>query len=252
MDENNVISESTLNKNTIKFRQSADVLIVIYFQKTYPTNLTSSDSLSLDSLSSDSLLSDTLHAFKSNIIIGPIIDRIYCVNNMYTITLESYTDLLDICKRNFTEICQSAVDDKVHYKTKYKEFRKYFKIVCVEKINDATISLTDVDMINDLDFMQSEIITCMMHMDLLKQRCNISRNVNESLENTSDMKRYNFYDNMINKQQHLMFQISTAEQYVEYLNKIAKILDKNTDDVDVTLKEKQIMNNVMNISNTMW
>lgn len=203
------------SKSSIKFRQTSDVTIVL--------------------TSNDACTDQTNITYKlSHITIGPLVDRVKYVKCFYAISVDENPDFQKISKEHFTESYNS--EHEIRFTTKYKEFKKYFKIVCARELNDLSTPLSDQDLINDLDFMKSEIVTCQINMNLLKQK--------------GDMTKYAFYDNMINKQQHLMFQVPTPEQYASYLDKIAKLLDKNVD--DVTNKEKQIMNDVMEVSKNVW
>ena len=200
------------NLNTsIKFRQNDNVLIVL--------------TINIDI--------DIKHDL-SHIIIGPLIDRVNYNKCFYAIKIEDYPDYHKILKDYFT---QSYISNhEVHFTTKYKVFKKYFKITYARELPELLLQLSDQDLVDDLDFMKSEIINCQINMNVHKQNGN--------------MMKYAFYDDIINKHQHIMFQIPTNNQYMLYLDKISLILDQN---IDIMLnKEKQIMNDVMDISNNIW
>ena len=172
----------------------------------------------------------------SHITIGPLIDRVRCFKAFYAITTEDNPSIQELLKEQFNVSLKLETD--TCFTINYKEFKKYFKITYARELTNLGSLMSDDELISDLDFMKNEIVTCQINMNILKQK--------------GDMIKYAFYDNMINNQQHLMFQIPTTVQYAAYLDKIANLLDKN--DVNVTQKEKEkkIMNDVMDVSNNIW
>jgi hypothetical protein len=207
-----------MSNKQIKFRQADNVHIIF--------GLDNGDHMNNVSISSAQIF--------PHIIIGPLIDRMRCVKSFYEIIVEDHPDIQKISREYFSVMSQTG--DEIRFATKYTDFKKHFKIVYAHELNELSTPLTDDDLIEDLDFMKREIVTCQINMNILKQK--------------GDMDKFSFYENLINNQQHIMFQVHTAEQYAEYLDKIAKLLDNNAD--DVINKEKQIMNDVMNLSKEVW
>lgn len=207
-------------KSSIKFRQADDVTIVFVIDS--------------DNADTQNIVPLASTQKSPHMTIGPLIDRVRCVKSFYAVTIDGDPDIWKISNDHLTISYRSG--DKICFTTKYKEFKRYFKIVCAHELSNLSIPLTDKDLLDDLDFMKSEIVTCQINMNVLKQK--------------GDMDKFTFYDNMINNQQHVMFQVPTAEQYALYLDKIGKLLDNN--DENITNKEKQIMNDVMSVSKEVW
>jgi phosphate-selective porin len=204
---------SPIKKTFMKFRQSDEVTIILKNDNTMEY---------------------------IEIIIGPIIDRVNLMKINYQITVENDTEIKNISKNNFETVYKIETDTKIvseiKYKTKYREFKNHFKIIYVNEKDKVLMS--NQDMIDDLDFIKNELITCQINMNLLKQK--------------GETEKLHFYENLINYEQHRMFQIPSADMYNEYLDKIAKILDKEIGDDSTKNMEKKIMNNILSLSNDVW
>lgn len=168
------------------------------------------------------------------IVLGPVIDRVKCVKCWYLLTLTDYTDIRIVSEKQFKVHLNS--DQCTEFTALYKDFKKVCKIESAHRLVDGDIEMTDEELMDDLDFMKNEIITCQINMNMMKQR--------------GEMEKYQFYDDMINIHQHDMFQIPTPELFVQYMDKIAKILEKEHD--IAIAKEKEAIDNVRIMSQNIW
>jgi hypothetical protein len=166
-----------------------------------------------------------------SIKIGPIIDRVNCMKKYYELFFVDLTDITtihDICDKKFNKFKNTN-----GFKISYKMLKDNFKISHATELEFLRVPMTNQDLMDDLDFMKDEIIKCQINMNLLKQK--------------NDQKKYDFYNQLINHKQHIMFQVPTLQEYSIYLDKISKLIVDNKPEI-----EKQNMTNVMAISNTMW
>jgi hypothetical protein len=154
------------------------------------------------------------------ILIGPIINRTLCIKSYYLIEVSNSDGLLDRYTDNMTT---------------YREFKKHYKITSAHKL-DLDEPLTNEELLDDLDFIKNEIVNCRITLNLHLQK--------------GDMKKFTFYNNLLNSQQHSIFHLPSADHYMEYLNKIAKLIDK--DPMDVIDNNKKLMDQVINMSEVVW
>ena len=180
---------------------------------------------------------DTIHIILSDdthmIYIGPIINRLTLSWNFYKIGLD-----IIINKNTFDILHEkeevNRQDDCKEYIIKYKDFTKNIKISYVELINDMTYKMTNNDLLDDLDFMKSEIVKCRISMNKFKL--------------LNEIDKYNTYDKMINHEQYKMFQLPSSEDFDKYLDTISSLLDKET----IEENEKENMNYISLLSNQIW
>src|SRR5579872_6777993 len=160
-----------------------------------------------------------------SIKIGPIIDRTNCMKKYYELFFVDMSNIMtiyDTCEKKFNKFKNANC-----FKISYKMLKSNFKISHATELEFLRESMTNQDLLDDLDFMKDEIVKCQINMNLLKQK--------------NDHKNYEFYDQLINYKQHIMFQVPTLQEYSAYLDKISKLIVDNKPEI-----EKQKMTNVMN------
>ncbi len=134
------------------------------------------------------------------------------------------------------DYCKDQLRDDLKittYKTIYKKFRNLFEIDHATKMNENTIPMTNQNLLDDLDFMNNEIIKCKIAMNNFYQN--------------SDMTKYNAYRQMIYTDTHKMFELESPEEYNNYLDHISKLIpDYNIDDT------KKEFDNMRDVSENLW
>ena len=144
------------------------------------------------------------------ITIGPILDRADRCWVKYTINI----DVCDfkIIKDTLNNATYDNITDNI-IELSYGEFKSHFRINYISK-TDYERKMTKDDFIKDLDFMRDEIIKC-------------QNSINKYIQmNRLDI--VNKYINLINNEQHKMFQVETKEQFNSYL-----------DDIEILITEKE-------------
>ena len=168
-----------------------------------------------------------------SIILGPVTNRIKCTKSYYDIKiLNEYNNVYDTCLKHFESCIMRAKNRNilVQFDINFKKLKKYFNISHASEIHAN--SMTDNELLDDLDFMNDEIIKFKIKMNILEQQ--------------NEHSKLNFYKDLLNDKQYIMFQIPSANEYMEYLDKISTLLDNKSSN------EKRIMNEVMNLSYNVW
>lgn len=98
----------------------------------------------------------------------------------------------------------------VTYIINYNVFTSLHKIFKVSELVERFRILTDECLLNDLEFMQEEIVTIKINMNLMKQK--------------GELSRFAFYENLINNKLHTMFQFSSKDEYDTYIAKITTLI----------------------------
>ena len=131
--------------------------------------------------------------------IGPVIDRENRVWRYYQafITREDTQKLIN-AKQN--------VSSRPYF---YREIKDMIKIREVKALKDKDSQLSRDDIMEDLGFIQDELLKCEQIMNLWKER-----NVAE---------KFGFYYNLIFNETHKMFGFSSKEVYDKYLDEIERI-----------------------------
>lgn len=143
------------------------------------------------------------------IIVGPILDRNNRVWKKYIIYTKIKYKFEDLVKKYKT-----SFDDNNIIVIKYSEFKRVLKIDYIKEINNFKIIMSEQDYLNDLKFMNDELIKC--------------KNNEKRYRENGNNNLAKFYYNLINKNQYRMFQFNDKETYNKYL--------KHIDDI---IKEKQ-------------
>jgi len=171
----------------------------------------------------NSLVTIKLEPEKLVIKIGPIINRVKCCFEFYSVVLTETTNNYDYILKTLNTINSTNDSNKsndsnisndsntTEISTCYKKFKELFQIDHVTLLESESITLTNQDLLNDLDFIKDEIIKCKIHMNTLKQK--------------NELNLYNFYNDLVNNRQHEMFQFLSKNDYDNYLDKIAKIIE---------------------------
>ena len=147
---------------------------------------------------------------KLSISTEPLIDRENRCWEKYSINIDN----------NFNEIKNILNKTEEQIEILYCDFRQHFKINYITKL-DFERQMTKDDYINDLTFMNDEIIKCKNAINRYKQ-----------LERNDLVSRYT---NLINNEQHKMFQVNTKKEFDSYLDYIESLIVNN---------EKKIMEKV--------
>ena len=147
---------------------------------------------------------------KLSISTEPLIDRVNRCWIKYSINIDN----------NFNEIKNILNETEEQFEILYCDFRQHFKINYITKL-DFERQMTKDDYINDLTFMNDEIIKCKNAINRYKQ-----------LERNDLVRRYT---NLINNEQHKMFQVNTKKNFDSYLDYIESLIVDN---------EKKIMEKV--------
>jgi hypothetical protein len=147
---------------------------------------------------------------KLSISTEPLIDRGNRCWVKYSINIDN----------NFDEIKNILNKTEEQFEILYCDFRQHFKINYITKL-DFERQMTKDDYINDLTFMNDEIIKCKNAINIYKQ-----------LERNDLVNRYT---NLINNEQHKMFQVNTKKEFDNYLDYIESLIVDN---------EKKIMEKV--------
>ena len=173
---------------------------------------------------------------QNDVIIGPIINRNNCTKIFYNIEIMEKNKLYDICMKYFNYCMYRSKNRNIiiQFDINYKLLKKYCKIVHV--CERESIEMTENDFLNDLDYMNDEIMKCKMNMDLMKFK--------------KEFDKYNFYQELINNKQHTMFQLLSINNYNAYLDKISLVVN-NYNSISIE-QEKEIMNDIIDISHTIW
>ena len=129
---------------------------------------------------------------KAFISIGPIIDRTNKKWSKYAINID--IDEFQIIQNIVSDTKYNIIDNNIVIL--YGEFKKHFKINYVNKL-DYEHKMTKEDFMNDVDFMKNEILKCKISIGKYKQM------------NRNDLVVR--YENLINNEQHKMFQVDTKE-----------------------------------------
>ena len=129
---------------------------------------------------------------------------------------------------DFNEIKNILNKTEEQFEILYCEFKMFFKINYITKLNDDCKMIKD-DYINDLKFMNDEIMKCKNAINKYKQH------------NRNDLVIK--YTNLINNEQHKMFQVNTNKEFDSYLDYIENLIVTN---------EKEIMNNVSLNTVSIW
>ena len=196
------------------------------------------------------------------IIVGPVINRSKLYGEYYQLIIDSNYESLfsrDICEKNFILFhdlsqSQSQGQDQVQdgvksecgdmvqsldynpmirFKTIYKTFRNLFEIDHVKMMTDKITPMSDQDLLDDLDFMNNEIIKCKIAMNIFYQK--------------SDMIKYNAYRQLIYTDTHKMFQLQSPDEYNNYLDHISLLIKGSS--IDDTKKE---FNHMRDVSESIW
>lgn len=142
---------------------------------------------------------------KVSIIIGPIIDRTNKNWSKYSVNID--TNEFKTIKNILINTKNNIIDNKIVIL--YSEFKKHFRINYVNKL-EYECKMTREDFMNDIDFMRDEIMKCKISVNKYKQ---------------SDRKDLVIrYENLINNEQHKMFQVDTKEEYDNYLDHIENLI----------------------------
>lgn len=169
------------------------------------------------------------------ITIGPVIDRLNLCSSYYNVIImfddnnsndnnsydnnesnestnlnnsrEFKSKFINICNLYFAHI----MNTKYIYKTNYNTFKKYFKISHLEKINNMCKTLSEQELLDDLDFIKSQF---------KKYRIIMEKNKDINIE------KYNMINHMLSHEQYKMFQLSSNDQFEKYLDEITKIIEK--------------------------
>jgi hypothetical protein len=139
---------------------------------------------------------------KLSIIIEPIIDRASRCWVQYSINIDN----------TFNEIKKvlNTSDNKIIIL--YGVFKKLFCINYVSKLNYER-KMTYDDYMKDLDFMKDEILKC--------------KNAIIKYKHIGNDNMVTRYENLINNEQHKMFQVNTKDEFDSYLDYIDSLIVKN-------------------------
>jgi hypothetical protein len=178
---------------------------------------------------------NTTHSISSvKALIGPVINRPKHGWSIYSVKMSDQQTIDEIRSKCY-ELIPSLKEMKLdRYMMDYSTFKKNFKIEHVSEVSEHFQALTDQDLLNDLDFIKGEIDRIRINMNKLEQ--------------TGAIKRLEFFTDLVTKKQHTMFQFNSHEEYESYIDKIAKLIDK--DEIDKALAES--IKNVDAISKTIW
>lgn len=161
---------------------------------------------------------------KASIIIGPIIDRTNKKWSKYAINID--INEFKTIKNILINTTHNSIDNKIIIL--YSDFKKHFKINYVSEL-EYEHKMSREDFMNDIDFMRDEILKCKISINKYKQ---INRN---------DLVTR--YENLINNEQHKMFQVNTKEEFDNYLDYIENL---------ITESEKEAMNKMSAKTITAW
>lgn len=169
----------------------------------------------------------------SNIIfeIGPVINRARYGWSTYALILPNDTSLshkLSVLDKYI------IIDNKPNVViVDYELFRKYFTNFQAAEIHDKFTSLSEDDLLDDLDFMHDEVAKIQIQMNIMKQK--------------GEIERYNFYNDLISINMHKMFCFPTKDEFDIYVDKIRQITDRDKDDT-----YNQRVNEMKEIEKLVW
>jgi hypothetical protein len=164
------------------------------------------------------------------IIIGPIINRC-CMCWSY------YQVFIDQDKSNLGDI-KMKLESMDHHDIKYNEAKKILKILYVSELSDHRRSLTDDDMLDDLDEMKNEIVRRQISMNILKQQNNI--------------ELYEKNHRLIYHEPHKLFHLPSYEAYTHYLDKIDALISKQNHENQIDELLHDHMYDLINGSPDLW
>ena len=99
----------------------------------------------------------------------------------------------------------------------YELFKNTFKTFQATELQDKFISLSENDLLDDLDFMHDETTKIQILMNVMKQK--------------GETERYDFYNDLISVNIHKMFQFPSKEDYDRYIDKIRQITEKDKEEI---------------------
>lgn len=97
----------------------------------------------------------------------------------------------------------------ITYVMNYAMFKSLFKTFKVTLIEDKFCPMTDECLMKDLEFMQEEIVTIKIQINLMKQK--------------GETERVAFYEDLIENKLHVMFQLPSKKDYDDYISKITSL-----------------------------
>ncbi|VBB17798.1 hypothetical protein YASMINEVIRUS_261 [Yasminevirus sp. GU-2018] len=210
---------------TVKFRPNQQVSIVIVYESTEPER-SQGKKVDLDVDWSTTLATISMRNFTDiGIIIEKVINRARMGWTTYQVVLPNTTVKQSVAERirmldaskildttttggldPQTQTRRVAVTHTINYTT-FREVCKEFKVT---ELVDRFVPMTDECLLRDLEFMQEEVVTVKIQMNLMKQK--------------GETSRLAFYEDLIGNRPHIMFQLPTKEDYDAYIAKITSLV----------------------------
>lgn len=146
--------------------------------------------------------------------IGPIINRIKNGWSTYSLILPNDTSI----DQKLSLLDSSIMIHKPNLLIiSYELFKNTFKTFQATELQDKFISLSENDLLDDLDFMHDETTKIQILMNVMKQK--------------GETERYDFYNDLISVNIHKMFQFPSKEDYDRYIDKIRQITEKDKEEI---------------------
>lgn len=143
-----------------------------------------------------------------NVELGPIINRSKCGWSTYQLIVPEHIDVFKIFNPIYD--IDKIITNKIYkIDLDYQSFKSHIKEFKARELADRFYPASDNDLLDDLDFINDEITHIKIQMNLMKQK--------------NEIDEYNFYENLLHNNTHLIFQLPSKEAYDRYIDKIIKI-----------------------------
>lgn len=161
-----------------------------------------------------------------DIEIGPIINRVRCGWSTYCPITSEHDNIINAFRDRISSSSTSRIV------IEYREFKTIIKEFKAVELLDRFRPFSIEDMRDDLDFIKDELTHVKIQMNIMKQK--------------NEIEKYNFYENLVEKNTHLMFGLPSKEKYFTYMKNLSEICNTSQ-------KMHQSLQNAHTVSeNIMW